>query len=152
NAVYHPSQPDLDTNEAKLATFSTIPLSELRLGMIDAGVTRWITISLGRVVLLSDLITSGTFTPTSIGRAPWQKLVASPSLQLNCNAEGFNAGPPPFAQARIGIVANEQNDCTSCDSVIGFGVDDSYGGGTTGNFASYSPENGPRSTHTFGYV
>ena len=40
-------------------------------------------------------------------------------MQLNCNAEGINPLP---ALARIGLVGNQENDCVSPDSVLGFGI------------------------------
>src|SRR5262249_1051241 len=65
---YQPGAYTLDTTEAKLASFSAVPGSELRLGMIDAGTTRWLVVPLGKTTTLSKLLTSGTFLKTSIGR------------------------------------------------------------------------------------
>jgi len=48
----------------------------------------------------------------------WKTLIGSQaSLQRNCNKEGFNVA---IGKARIGIVGNNENDCNSCDSRIGF--------------------------------
>ena len=46
------------------------------------------------------------------------------SLQSGCNREGFNilSDDTSMAKARIGIIGNNENDCTSCDSRIGFGT------------------------------
>jgi hypothetical protein len=49
-------------------------------------------------------------------------------LQDNCNLEGFNIKKKvehfdrAYINARIGIVANNQDDCKSCNSCIGFGI------------------------------
>ena len=77
------------------------------------------------------------------------------SLQENCNREGFNAvctANTP-SNARIGIINNEQTDCSSCDSRIGFGIgghpDDSN---TCGNEAKYNPDNGDKNIKAMGYI
>ena len=72
-----------------------------------------------------------------------------------CNKEGFNiVGPNADSpRARIGIVANEQNDCNSPDSRIGFGTgglhDDSN---TCGNEAMYGGDNGDKHIKAMGYI
>ena len=45
-------------------------------------------------------------------------------MQLNCNKEGFNAvgDSPRNSKARIGIIGKNEDDCTYCDSRIGFGT------------------------------
>lgn len=49
---------------------------------------------------------------------------ANASLQKNCNKEGFNVvcQATDSPKARIGIVSNQQNDCNTCNSKIGFGT------------------------------
>ena len=78
------------------------------------------------------------------------------SLQLNCNMEGFNAEctMTTHSKARIGILGNEGNDCSSCDSRIGFGTggrqDDSN---ICGNDAMYSSlDNGDQHIKAMGYI
>ena len=96
---------------------------------------------------LHSLIADGTYRATSLGRNEWKKLIgAQGSLQLNCNKEGFNA----VGIARIGYVANQENDCGSCDSRIGFGT--RGGSNTCGNVASHSPDNGNRNIKAMGYI
>ena len=76
-------------------------------------------------------------------------------MQLGCNKEGFNAvctvSDP--SKARVGYVANQENDCGSCDSRIGFGTggypDNSI---TCGNVAANSPDNGNRNIKAMGYI
>ena len=101
-----------------------------------------------------------------VGRAAWKSLLATPSLQPNCNAEGFNQAPGTTAgtpRVRIGIIGNEQMDCLSPDSWLGIG-----GSGTVcGNVAvpanmatsvgdtaraSCGADNGDVTTRAFGYV
>ena len=96
---------------------------------------------------LHSLIANGTYRATSLGRNEWKKLIgAQGSLQLNCNKEGFNA----VGIARIGYVANQQNDCVSCNSRIGFGT--RGGSNTCGNVAALSPDNGDRNIKAMGYI
>ena len=74
---------------------------------------------------LYSLIADGNRRTTSLGRDTWIKLIGSQaSLQPNCSREGFNvkcdgSGRP---KARIGILGNNENDCNTCDSRIGFGT------------------------------
>ena len=105
-----------------------------------------------------SLIADGQYRNTSLGRDTWKTLIGSEaSLQLNCNKEGFNAlcGNSYHSRARIGIVANQEDDCKSCDSRIGFGTggypDDSN---TCGNEASYLywPDNGGKRIKAMGYI
>ena len=105
---------------------------------------------------LFSLIADGKYRATSLGRNTWKWLIGSrASLQPNCNKEGFNAvgSDPRLSKARIGITANQQNHCGSCDSRIGFGTgglqDDSN---TCGNEATYSPDNGNKHIKAMGYI
>ena len=104
---------------------------------------------------LYSLIADGKYRNTTLGRDKWKKLIGSEaSLQDNCNKEGFNAlFDSSHSRARIGIVANQERDCLTCDSRIGFGTggypDDSN---TCGNEASYSPDNGDKHIKAMGYI
>jgi len=77
------------------------------------------------------------------------------SLQRNCNKEGFNAAcsDPRFSKARIGFLGNNENDCDTCDSRIGFGTggyhDDSN---RCGNEATWSPDNEHKHIKAMGYI
>ena len=105
---------------------------------------------------LYSLIADGQHRTTSLGRNTWKTLIGSQaSLQLHCNIEGFNAVGASYSQskARIGITNNQQNDCKSCDSRIGFGTggnDDDNN--TCGNEATHSPDNGIKHIKAMGYI
>ena len=74
---------------------------------------------------LHSLIADGKYRATSLGRETWKSLIGpQASLQTYCNREGFNAVSvwSDQSKARIGFLGNNQNDCTSCDSRIGFGT------------------------------
>ena len=88
-----------------------------------------------------------------LGRHTWKKLIGQQaSLQRNCNREAFNC--KSFSKARIGIISNQENNCDSCDSRIGFGAggypigDDN----TCGNWARYGGDNGDRDIKAMGYI
>jgi len=105
---------------------------------------------------LYSLIADGQYRATSLGRHTWKTLIGSQaSLQRNCNKEGFNAvgTNDRYAKARIGIVANQENDCNTCDSRIGFGTggrhDDSN---TCGNQATHKADNGNKHIKAMGYI
>ena len=104
---------------------------------------------------LHSLIADGTYRATSLGRNEWKKLIgAEGSLQQGCNKEGFNVvGSLRNSKARVGYIANNENDCGSCDSRIGFGTggypDNSN---TCGNVAAHSPDNDDRYIKAMGYI
>ena len=57
------------------------------------------------------------------------------------------------SKARIGITNNQQNDCNTCDSRIGFGTggrDDDNN--TCGNEETHSPDNGDKHINAMGYI
>ena len=97
----------------------------------------------------------GKYHATSLGRYSWRRLIGSDAfLQRNCNREGFNARTSVgYSKARIGIIANNENDCSSCNSRIGFGTggsnDDSN---TCGNEAIAAADNGDKHIKAMGYI
>ena len=73
---------------------------------------------------LHSLIADGQYRATSLGRSKWIALTDSKAyLQPNCNEEGFNTQKGSNRRARVGILGNNEDDCRTCDSAIGFGVD-----------------------------
>ena len=82
--TFQPNNLDLDDKEAKLASYWTLPFTELRLGMkVDGATTRWITFSYTASSLYS-LIADGQYKRTSIGESKWRSLLPTTSLQRNC--------------------------------------------------------------------
>ena len=71
---------------------------------------------------LYSLIADGHYRATHLGRGNWMSLVEPTAyLQPHCNQEGFDAVPSTWRRVRIGLIANNENQCNSCDSFIGFG-------------------------------
>ena len=142
-----------DTRETKLPTYWSTPFSKICLGMKIGHQIKFILINRNANSLYS-LIADDLYRATSLGRGTWKSLIGSQaSLQANCNREGFNVGRGDESKARIGIVANNENDCDSCDSRVGFGTggrhDDSN---TCGNEATYSGDGGDKHIKAMGYI
>lgn len=149
-------QNGLDHDETKLRTYWGTPFTKICLGMRVAGEEPRFIVLNQKASSLYALIQDGKFRPTSLGRNEWKKLIGSEaSLQAHCNREGFNAQADnaASAKARIGILANQEDSCNSCDSRIGFGtggLDDNSN--TCGNEAMFSPDNGEKHIKAFGYI
>ena len=106
---------------------------------------------------LYALIADGKYRATSLGRDMWKTLIGvQASLQRNCNKEGFNIACTNGyinAKARIGILSNNEYNCSNCDSRIGFGTGgspDDYN--TCGNEAMWSPDNGEKHIKAICYI
>ena len=107
-----------DTQETKLPSYWNTSFTKICLGMKIGQQINFIVIN-KQANSLYSLITDGQYRNTSLGRNTWKTLIGSQaSLQLNCNKEGFNV----LDKARIGILGNNEDDCITCDSRIGFGT------------------------------
>ena len=145
----------MDTHETKLPTYWNTSFNKICLGMKVDQQFKSVVIN-RQARSLYSLIADNKYRATSLGRDTWKKLIGSQaSLQLNCNKEGFNVlcvSKYP-SKARIGIVANNQNICGSCNSRIGFGTggynDDSN---TCGNEATRDGDNGNQHIKAMGYI
>ena len=87
-------------------------------------VTNWIVID-HQAGSLFDVIKNGTSSTTTASRSTWKSLISGSTLQNKCNAEGFNLKceiEEFYARVRIGVVANNEVTCDTCDSYIGFGA------------------------------
>ena len=115
----------LTEKQTKLASYWNTPFSKLCLGMKVNNVTKWIVIDHQASSLFSE-IADGSFRETFAGREQWKSLIDDSSLQPHCNKEGFNYKNEfrrgNYPKTRIGLVANEENDCYFPDSCIGFGT------------------------------
>ncbi|XP_027055645.1 uncharacterized skeletal organic matrix protein 5-like [Pocillopora damicornis] len=143
-----------DLNETKLPTYWNTSFSKICLGMKLGDLLRF-TVIKKEASSLYSLIADGQYRETSLGRDTWKSLIGSDaSLQLNCNTEGFNAVvKDQLSKARIGIIANNQNDCKSCDSRIGFGTGGSPDhSNTCGNTAKHGGDNGDKHIKALGYI
>ena len=144
-----------DSQETKLPTYWNTPFTKICLGMKIGQQINFITIN-KKADSLHSLIADGKYRATTLGRDEWKSLIGTEgSLQRYCNKEGFNpSGAGDNAKARIGILGNNENNCITCDSFVGFG-----GGGypyynsiTCGNSAVESADNGHKKIKAMGYV
>ena len=106
------------------------PFNKICLGMRVDEETNWISVD-EEALSLYSLLADDNYRETDIGRDKWKSLLSDSSLQSNCNMEGFNVISPTgtldAAITRIGIISNNENDCKSCNSRIGFGSAGSRG-------------------------
>ena len=82
--TYHAYSLAIDDKEAKLASYWTLPFTELRLGMKVNGRLRWITFSY-KASSLYSLIADGQYRKTSVGKNMWTSLLTTSTLQERCN-------------------------------------------------------------------
>ncbi|XP_028414181.1 uncharacterized skeletal organic matrix protein 5-like [Dendronephthya gigantea] len=135
----------LTEKESKLASYWNTPFTKICLGMSYNGDRKWMSFNYTATSLYS-VIADGQFRATTAGRAAWKSLIADSSLQKNCDREGFN-NEYRHSRMRIGLVANNEEDCNSCDSWLGYGA-----GRTCGNVARHQPDNGDKNLAAFGYI
>ena len=86
--------------------------------------TKWIAID-HQASSLFDVIADGNFTATHITKSKWESLIDDSTLHQYCNIQGFNIRGRYYYRrmhVRIGLVANQQNDCNTFNSCIGFGA------------------------------
>ncbi|XP_022777800.1 uncharacterized protein LOC111319257 [Stylophora pistillata] len=113
-----------DNKETKLPTYWNTSFSKICLGMKFGQQLSFVVLNKEADSLYS-LIADGQYRATSLGRDTWMTLIAPEGkLQDNCNREGFNAKSKrnTHSKARIGILGNNEDNCESCDSRIGFGT------------------------------
>ena len=141
-----------DSQETKLPSYWITSFTKICLGMKIGQQINFIVFN-KQANSLYSLIADGQYRATSLGRNTWKALIGpQASLQRRCNKEGFNAHGGA-SKARIGFLGNNENDCRSCDSRIGFGtggypIDSS----TCGNVARHSPDNGNENIKAMGYI
>lgn len=123
--------------EGKLPSFSLVPLTEVMVGLAPfvganvSGDMRYIVGTLAGPARpsLRSVFTGGTTAPlttapighASPGRARWLRLLNTATLQANCNDEALRAPSTPSMSLRIGILGNNETNCSSPDSFIGVG-------------------------------
>ena len=138
----------LAQNETKLASYHNTPFTKLCLGMTRNSVTNWILINYSGSSLYS-LIADDKYNNTNIGRAEWVSLINGASLQHHCSMEGFNVKILEHnVKLRLGIAGNNEENCDSCDSVIGFGFEINSWKWSCGNIQHSTTQ----PLKTFGYI
>jgi hypothetical protein len=154
NSTFNHGSVNLTTTDAKFASFASVPLDEIMVGM-NTSLGSNTAASLAHFTMLrvpvvgSSLMAlfQGGSVATGVGRNAWKGLIAGSSLQPNCNAEGINIGNN-YSRVRVGILGNNENDCNTPDSRIGLGGRGNACGQndniTSGNTARCGGDNGDR--------
>ena len=70
---------------------------------------------------LYSVIADGVFRETSLNRTSWMSLIETSILQHFCNRQGFSQKCFAGGNLRLGLIANQEDDCSTPDSFIGFG-------------------------------
>lgn len=151
-----------DDQETKLPTYWSTSFKELCVGMKVRAELNFVSINYSANSLHS-LIADGKYRQTNIGRQKWKSLISGSSLQSNCNLEGFNIVRGSLTEnvrTRLGVVGNEQENCASPDSFLGFGGknESTYCHPRQdfpticGNLAYCEPDNGNKDIKSMGYI
>ena len=140
-----------DSEETKSPVFWNAKVTKICIGIKTNNFVSWLGINHTATSLLASF--KDGFQSTNLGRAAWFSLVPDPSLQINCNRDGFNNGDPSssWMAIRLGILGNQEDDCATPDSFIGLGST-FYQQTSCGNRAAYDADNGDRNTKSFGYL
>ena len=147
----------LDNRQFKESTYGRTSFNEICVGMKYSGQFRAFSFSFPASSLYS-LIADGKYRETRFGRLKWKSLIYGSSLQRYCNREGFNVYVPSHnVKVRLGLVANEFNECDHPDSFIGLGGYDtqcfySHAPNAAGNLAQCSPDNGNKNARAMAYI
>ena len=146
-----------DTQETKLTTYWDTSFTRICLGMKIHGEENINFLVINHAAnSLHSLIADEKYRPTSLGRDRWKTLIGPrASLQQNCNKEGFNVKCiwDDHSKAIIGFVGNNQNQCKSCDSRIGFGTGGKpFDSNTCGNVAKGASDIGDQYIEAMGYI
>ena len=140
-SVYGVNNVGFDTNQHKSAAYHRLGFTQLRLGMKEGNTTRYIRVNHNAGSLHAQLA-DGRFRHRRHQPKHLEEPALRGSLQRNCNRIGFN-NYHEYAHVRIGIIANQENDCNSPDSRIGFGGGGSACGQTAATGSVMKPAAAP---------
>eukprot|EP00736_Rhodelphis_marinus_P000669 Rmarinus@m.14180 len=128
--TYQQFDPEFNVIEAKLRGYTRLPLNEVRLGILEDGSDlsslNWLEMSISDTSSLHSLVSTDVYYPSAIGSSSWTSLFDDGRLQVGCFTEGINVDLG--LRARIGIVADDDDDCSSPESYLGVGLVDRSAG------------------------
>ena len=137
-------------NEAKFPAFSKVAFDQICIGMKVSSVVNWLRLQVKNSSLLA-IFKHGTYIQSNLGRSAWKNLLLLSSLQRKCNREGINVkNNKGDILTRIGLIANNEDECASPDSFLGLGIPTIV----CGNEALHSPyvDNGKVRIRAMGFV
>jgi hypothetical protein len=111
----------LTSGEALLASYWTLPVDELRIGMIHQGVERWATATLSSEITLRNAMRPA-FMPVRIETldlAGWFGLLGQTPTMPPCSRAMLGA-IGPNAGVRIGVVFSAMTPCDRTTPVVGW--------------------------------
>ena len=103
-----------------LASYWNSAFTKICLGMKHDSKLNWIKMTYSGSSLY-DVIADGRIRTNKLSRSKWLSLFSKAKLQPRCKKSGFNIKCAGF-KARIGIIGNNEANCNSCDSWMGFGL------------------------------
>ncbi|XP_028411770.1 uncharacterized protein LOC114534514 [Dendronephthya gigantea] len=160
NDNYNGRNGGFDGREYKGSTYWKTSFKEICVAMKYGGQLRALSFSYPASSLY-DLFADGNYRHIHIGRSQWKQLIHGSSLQRNCNKEGFNVIHGNYGvKIRLGIIANQENDCDTPDSFLGLGANERvrFCGfrepfrNAAGNVATCSSDNGNKNIKGMGYI
>ncbi|MBI2085324.1 MAG: hypothetical protein HYT71_02325 [Candidatus Aenigmarchaeota archaeon] len=126
----NPEDLTLAANSAKYKSFNTVSFQEIR-GCVTTSTSNCLSHTFGAQKTSALSLFSGPFLQEGPTRAQFDA-VFSLTAQSNCGTRGFNNDGS--RKVRWGYLGNNENDCNSVDSVLGFGI--SSGTGSSGVYSS----------------
>jgi len=121
---------DLSNSDAKFQSYLSVPFTTVKLTMTVGTVTTGIDVSSGSYTSFQSLMNAGSVT-TNAPVIEWRNLFDIGS-QPNCNLQGFSISNG-LNSLRLGILFNDQNDCSSPDRYFGVG----FGGTAQSRFGEF---------------
>ena len=139
-----------------MTTYWDTPFTKICFGMMIHGQENINFLVINQAAdSLYSLLADDQHRATSLGHDMSKTLIGpQASLQMNCNMEGFNARCfwHPNSRVRIGFPANNQEDCWTCDSRIGFGSGGSPDDSNTCGQAAQGGDNGSKFVKAMCYL
>jgi cysteine-rich repeat protein len=148
---------NMSPTEHKNAAYDRLTFEQILVGMKVGDTLNWLSFNYRALSLFSIIDDDQYLAINNSTRGDWLSLIDGSVLQEHCNRIGFNNIVGGTLKARIGIIANEQNNCGNPDSVIGLGTGHHCDGPAinSGNAACYYDSNNPNNSTTiaaFGFL
>ncbi|MBA2661884.1 MAG: hypothetical protein H0U74_06285 [Bradymonadaceae bacterium] len=162
NTLLANNNPGFDREQGKFQSFLDLPYTQILVGLeTPIGTSAvpsptYLPIATEGASLQATFLTAAQ-TPFKVGRQAWMRTMPTGQVQSFCNAEGFNVRTTSDgSRVRIGLLGNNEDNCSSPDSRIGIGAAGStcsLGNFSVGNNSGCNTAAGlDRNTAAFGYV
>ena len=115
--LYNESSVDTSSSNAKFSSFLQLDIREM-MGCFPTQGNHCIFAEFGNQTTAQEIFTGGS---QQMGAGWNNQSYSGWSWQPNCHYLGINT-PYCYRRARFGFTANQENDCSSNDTAIGFGL------------------------------